>query len=232
MAPPIAASPVVRRRWWLPLALAAGLLVACGATPPASPTPDPFAAVRRWEAGVQSYRYERTASVTEADGRLTIAHEAGAVQRPDRQHLEWRGRVTDTTEAREIIIVGQTAWLRRAILGSTWEPLPMERRPADPLTLTLGTLAAAGAPTPIGERQEADGRRCRGLAYPFDLARVPDWPPPTGGGALAAEASLWLDGAGAVCGQTVRVRRDGQIVAEFTLTPREINVPVTISVPN
>jgi hypothetical protein len=157
MAPPIAASPIVRRRWWLPLALAAGLLVACGATPPASPTPDPFAAVRRWEAGVQSYRYERTASVTEADGRLTIAHEAGAVQRPDRQHLEWRGRVTDTTEAREIIIVGQTAWLRRAILGSTWEPLPMERRPADPLTLTLGTLAAA-----VGLLALADGRG-RGL---------------------------------------------------------------------
>lgn len=206
------------------------------ATPaaPAAPTPtpdDPLAATRRWAETTRSYRYQRTALTLRPDGSAAVVHETGEVVLPDRQRLHLRIRAGGGEESSELTIVGERAWVRQPVLGRGWRELPAATRPADPLTLALGTLAAAGPARSIGERREADGRLCAGWTYAFDPTRVAAWPDRPGGGALTAEASLWREPNGALCAQTVRLTRDGRPDGEFTVTFSDANAPTTIEPP-
>jgi hypothetical protein len=121
--------------------------------------------------------------------------------------------------------------MRPVALGGGWREAPAGARPADPLTLALGTLAAAGPPRSLGERREADGRLCAGWAYAFDPARVAAWPARPAGGTLTAEASLWREPGGALCAQTVRLQRDGLADGEFTVVFRDAGARLTIDRP-
>jgi hypothetical protein len=214
--------------------LAVLCLTLAGCAAPAAPAPpagDPLAAVRRWGETVRSYRYERTALLPRPDGGLAVVHERGEVVLPDRQRLVLGGAAGSGEASREVIVVGDRAWVRQAVLGRGWQESPAETRPADPLTLALGTLAAAGPARPLGDRREEDGRLCQGWAYPFDPAAVAVWPAGEAGGALTAEASLWREASGALCAQTVRLQRDSQPAGEYTVTLRDINAPLTIEPP-
>lgn len=195
----------------------------------AAPEP-PLRAVQRWAETVPSYRYERTTLTPRADGGTTLVQEAGEVQRPDRQRLTLRARTPAGEESSEVVVVGSRAWVRRAGLGTAWEEARGVARPAEPLALLLSTLAAAGPATAAGERREADGRRCQGWTYAFDPARVADWPgQPTAD--LTAEATLWHEPGGAVCAQTVRLRRAGQPAGEFTVLFHDVGVSLAIEPP-
>jgi hypothetical protein len=206
--------------------------VACGPAPAPSPTPeDPFAATRRWGAATTTYRFERTTLIMRPEGGTSVAYEIGVVARPNRQQIVIRGGTTSPDASSEIIIIGQQAWVRQAALGRGWEAARQERPTPDPLTLALGTLAAAGPARDLGERSQPDGRRCRGQGYTFDLARVPDWPAVAGEGAMTAEAAVWLLPDGVLCHQTVRLSRDGRQVAELGVTFLDPDVPVTIEPP-
>jgi hypothetical protein len=215
-------------------AAAVSVLVLTGCAAPAAPMPpadDQLAAVRRWGETVRSYRYERTALLPRPEGGMAVVHERGEVVLPDRQRLVLGGAAGSGEASREVIVVGDRAWVRQAVLGRGWQESPAETRPADPLTLALGTLAAAGPARPLGDRREEDGRLCQGWAYPFDPAAVAVWPAGEAGGALTAEASLWREASGALCAQTVRLQRDSQPAGEYTVTLRDINAPLTIEPP-
>jgi hypothetical protein len=190
----------------------------------------PLRAIQRWAEAVPSYRYERTTLTPRPDGGTTLVQEEGEVQRPDRQRLTLRARTPAGDESSEVVIVGPRAWVRRAGLGTDWEETRGVARPVAPLALLLGTIAAAGPATAAGERREADGRRCQGWTYPFDPARVADWPGQPASD-LTAEATVWHEPGGAVCAQTVRLRRAGQPAGEFTVLIRDAGVPLTIEPP-
>ncbi|MCC6626549.1 MAG: hypothetical protein IT340_03995 [Chloroflexi bacterium] len=195
----------------------------------AAPEP-PLRAVQRWAEAAPSYRYERTTLTPRPDGDTTLVQEAGEVQRPDRQRLTLRARTPAGEESSEVVVVGPRAWVRRVGLGAAWEETRGAARPAQPLALLLGTLAAARPATAAGERRETDGRRCQGWTYAFDPARIADWPGQAAAD-LTAEATLWHEPDGAVCAQTVRLRRAGQPAGEFTVLIRDAGVPLTIEPP-
>ena len=205
-------------------------LVLAGCTLPGRSAPGPLDAARRWGEGVHSYRYERSTVATQ-EGRTTIVHEDGTVVLPDRQHIRLRPAVTVREADSEVIIVGDRAWVRRAIVGSAWQASRPEVVPADPLTILLGTLRAAGPASNAGERRDPANRFCQGWAYAFEPGRVAGWPAGTGAGVITAEATVWLLPDGAICGQTVRVQREGQPDAEYSVFLRDINVPVSIEPP-